>query len=168
MLIVFGLLFNSLLEILLISIIAALLRQFTGGVHASSPGRCSTITVITFGVLSLFVKNITLGPFTIVCYQLITTTIMLAILYKNCPVDTPNKPISNESHKKILRKKSLVFIIFVYIAMAILWYLFIYNNQQILYLIMSIQTGLLWQSFMLTQLGKSTIHKLDSFLKKII
>jgi len=169
LLIIFGLVFNSLIEILLISITAALLRQLSGGVHASSPGRCSTITVITFGILSLFVRYTNLTPAAVVYYQLTTSVIILYSLYKNCPIDTPNKPIREETQRIRLRKRSFIFLVFIYIVMAILWFLFINNRDgQVLKIILSLHTGILWQSFLLTYLGNGIISKFDYYLGRII
>lgn len=168
LLIIFGLIFNSVIEILCIAVTAALLRRYSGGAHASSPGRCSAITVITFGFLSLLVKYINISPSNVLVYQLITILFILYSFYNNCPVDTPNKPINDEEQKNKLRKKSFVFILFTFIIIFILWFLFIrYEREELMKIIIAVHTGILWQSFLLTYPGRGIIKGLDCYLKNL-
>lgn len=168
MLILFGVLFEVLIEIMVISITAALLRRFSGGAHASSPGRCSAITLISFGLLSLVIKYIQPVPVFIIVYQLITLPFIIYSLYKKCPLDSPNKPIKDKEQKNKLRIRTFVFTTFLAIVMIILWFLFIkYGNMKILIFIIAIHTGILWQSFLLTYPGQSIITGLDCYLKKL-
>ena len=59
---IFGLLFHVAFEALIISFTAAILRKYSGGVHASSPGNCTFIgTIVCVGqavLISLLINAV--------------------------------------------------------------------------------------------------------------
>ena len=84
LIILFGILANSLLQILVLSLTAALLRQYSGGVHATSPYRCAALSVMIFGGLSLFVKHVLAFSswIPVLLFQILTLSCVLILLYK--------------------------------------------------------------------------------------
>ncbi|CEH35488.1 accessory gene regulator ArgB-like protein [Romboutsia lituseburensis] len=157
---VVGILTNTLIEIMIISIIAALLKRYSGGVHSSSPSRC----LITGIIFSLFlamvckfgfykVSNMNLGIILIL-------GIMLSyfILYRKCPVPCANKPLKKESTRKKLRKNAFK-LINIYTGIIIIFYLLnIYTGVVVFKTItVSILLGVLLQVFSLTKAAELTI-----------
>jgi len=165
---VFGVLFSSLPIILIIALTVAVLRKFSGGAHATSPNRCAVISVIVFGTLSLIIKYGAIYPsiLSIILYQIISFIFTYIILYKYCPVDTPNKPIRKQELRKKFRKTSFIILFLLFSVTVLLWIGFLKTHASfILISIISICTGMLWQSITLTIIGHFIVVKLDILLQ---
>jgi len=170
LIIIIGVLFNSLNIILIIALTSAALRKFSGGAHATSPNRCAVISVIIFGVLSLLVKYTIpyLTVFIIFILQIATFAFSYVILKKYCPLDSPNKPIKNPELRKRFLKASINLLFFFLGITVILWTIFFITDSASLPIyITSICAGLLWQSITMTSIGHLIINKLDVFLQNI-
>lgn len=170
LLILFGILTKSLLEILVISLTSALLRQYSGGAHATSPSRCAISSVILFGGLSQIVKYAIIFDSIqqVLIYQVISFVFVIFIFYKYCPVDTPNKRISNKEIKDRLRMASFKFAILLLGLTVILWAIYAkYGLPEALASVVCIQTGMAWQAVSITFLGRSLIKAIDTVLVKI-
>lgn len=170
LLILFGILTKSLLEILVISLTSALLRQYSGGAHATSPNRCAISSVILFGGLSQIVKYIIIfdNIQQILIYQVITLVFILYILYRYAPADNPSKRITNREMRDKLRIASFKFVLFLAILTVILWGLYLkFESIKTLQSIVCIHIGLVWQALSITVIGHSFIKAMDTFLIKI-
>ncbi|MCG8400661.1 MAG: accessory gene regulator B family protein, partial [Firmicutes bacterium] len=55
--VVFGLIFNVLAEVLIVSLTAVVLRKFSGGAHATSPNRCAVLGIVVSGGFALIIKS---------------------------------------------------------------------------------------------------------------
>ena len=90
LIVLFGILFDSLHIILIIALAVAFLRKSSGGAHATSPNRCAIISVIVFGTLSIIIKYTAtdINVFYIIIYELISFIFTFIIMYKYCPVDS--------------------------------------------------------------------------------
>lgn len=167
---IFGIVFNTLMSILIIAFTVALLRKFSGGAHATSPNRCALISVIAFGTFSLLVNYGTpLSNVTLVTLYAIASFIFTYItLYKYCPVDTPNKPIRRLETRLKFRKASFRVIFFLICITMLLLIFFTKTHKPILLtIIASISSGIIWQSITMTHVGHLVINKLDSFMQNI-
>lgn len=155
-----GLLTNTLIEIMIISIIAALLKRYSGGVHSSSPSRCLITGIIfslflamvcKFGVYKLSSINLGISLILVIMFSYF-------ILYRKCPVPCANKPLKKESTRKKLRKNAFK-LINIYTGIIIIFYLLNIYTGVILFktITVSILLGVLLQIFSLTKAAELTI-----------
>ena len=164
---VFGILFGVLSEALIISFSAAILRKFSGGVHASSPVNCALIGMIIFGGLALLVKHFLLNVNFLYQVEFMATifTFVFFVMIKYSPVGCANKPLKNTNTRKRLKKQSLIFTSVLLVLNVILISLFlITSNIYFLSFAICISTGILWQSITLVSLGNMIIESLDKIL----
>ncbi|MDD3242083.1 MAG: accessory gene regulator B family protein [Bacilli bacterium] len=164
--IVFGLIFNVVIEAVIVSFTISILRKSSGGVHASSPGRCATIGTITsvgMGLISKYI-NVSLGLVIFVGGVIFIWSYY--IIYKLAPVDSIAKPIKSIG-KRIRLKKNSIVILSVYLIIVINEFLYFYFTKDSSALVYSlcIYMGILWQAFSLTKYGHLLIEKLDKLFK---
>ncbi len=167
--ILFGILTNTLFEMVVISLIGALMKRSSGGVHCSSPNRCLLAGIIVSYIFALIGKNVmNLKQEYIYIICVIALIHSFVILYKKCPVPCDNKPLKREATRKRLRKNAF----FIYFTCVIL---FIFNlllksipfinNLNILVLFVIV--GLYMQTISLTTIGSKFILFLDKALLKL-
>lgn len=168
--VIFGLVFGVLLEAFIISLVGAILRKYSGGVHATAPNRCAVIGVIMSVGLALLINALELNSsvelsftFTSLCF-----VVTYFCVFKYSPKDTPNKPIVKVETKVRLKKASLR-TVHIFFALTIASYiLFISrNNYLILSIVAAISGGLFNQSISLTAPGHFIILNLDKLLNKL-
>lgn len=167
---VMGYLFGVLLEAMIISFTAALLRRFSGGAHATSPGRCNVIGVIIFIGLALAAKELLLYSNLPVYISLGVLSFIFTywVVAKYCPVDHPNKPITDKETRARLKKGAIGFVHLLLVLCIVLWILYQYSNELLLLQsVISVYLGISCQAFALTPLGHLFINKLDSILGRI-
>lgn len=169
--IIVGFFTGALYETLLFSITASILRKYSGGVHASSPMRCTIIGAVSSGIFGGFINrffyksNINI----VIIFSVLLIIISLLIILKKAPVDSIQKPIDDDSMKKSFRKKSILFI-FIITFIAINFLLLYIVNRNVIYikLIECLIIGTFWQSFTLTKMGDLLVTKIDLGLKFLI
>ncbi|MBS5885901.1 MAG: accessory gene regulator B family protein [Clostridium sp.] len=166
---IFGKIFGVMYEALIISFVEAILRKYSGGVHASTPFNCILIGIIVAVLPGYLIKSINLNINYIVFIGAIIYIISLIIIYKLAPVDSPNKPIKKEQKIKKLKKSSLIVlsIYMIIVCYNIVMY-YISNSQIFLIYSVCIYAGILWQVFTLTRYGHILVGILDSLLIKIM
>lgn len=161
---VVGLLTKTLIEIMTISITSAVLKRYSGGVHATSPERCTLIGVILAYILSYISISIMDIDMSITILMIISIIgFSYYILYKKCPVPSKNKPLKKESTRKKLRKKAFnlinIYVVLIIISLSI----YLINNVTIAKSIaLSMVLGIGLQVFVLTSLGGKLINLLDN------
>lgn len=163
---IFGALFNVLIEALIITLTISILRKSAGGAHASSPGICAFVgTVLSVG-MALVIKNINLSVNVIIIISTLIFILSYWVVYKLAPVDSPSKPIRTDAKRKRL-KKSAILILSVYLVIIIGNIIGYYATKKVDLLVYSgcIHIGLLWQIFSLTKTGHIVLGKLDALLK---
>ena len=114
--ILFGLLFNCILEIIIFYILFRTIRVFAGGYHANSETRCEILTTTSFLLVSYIIsisenyviETIVLG---------ITVFAILAIALF-APLDTPAKPLDTDEKKKYRKISLLILSIIVLIIIV--------------------------------------------------
>jgi len=169
LIVLFGILAGSLPEILVLSLTAALLRQFSGGVHATSPYRCAVLSVLIFGGLSLLVKYVLVfsSRMSVLLFQGGTLVLILVFLSRYAPVDSPNKRIKNPDTRHRLKKASLFFVMAAELLTAILWEVHLKTDSVMVFqFLVCIQVGMLWQALGITPVMRRVVSWMDSLLIK--
>jgi accessory gene regulator B len=166
--IIFGVLFQVVIEALIISFTASILRKYSGGVHASSPSICTFIgTIICVGQAVLISLLIGSGAN---LYLVLMLGAMIFIwsyylIYKLAPVDSAKKAIVKEEKRKLMKKGSIL-ILSVYLIVAIIFIILYISmgGKKFLFYALCLYSGILWQVFTLTAPGHLLIGKIDTFL----
>ena len=164
--IIFGLLLKVAIEAMIVSFSISILRKSSGGVHASSPGRCAIIgTVISVG-FALITKHISLDIRSIFFIGILIFIWSFYMIYKLAPVDSGAKPIKNQRRRKKLKRSSMM-ILGVYLLVVIFNIIYYYykDNVSVLTYTLCIYMGLVWQVFSLTKSGHLILGKIDAFFK---
>ncbi|MDU5105362.1 accessory gene regulator B family protein [Clostridium sp.] len=163
-----GLLFNVMVEALIISSVGAILRKFSGGAHASTSVNCILSGTIISVIPAYIIKNISLNRNYIVITGVLIYIISIIIIYKLAPVDSPNKRIKKKEKIKRLKKGSIIivsiYMILVFINISIYY---IKDINSLLVYSSCIYVGILWQVFTLTKYGHIVVNKIDSLLINI-
>jgi len=170
--VIFGWAFHIVVEVLIISFTTSILRKYSGGVHASSPGICAFVgTVFCVGqalLVVLVIGNVVTLKL-VLLLGVITFVVSYFVVYKLAPVDSAAKPIKREEKRNRMKKKSILVLCF-YLAIVVLNIMLYIGNgeKQILIYSICIYVGILWQVFTLTSWGQITLGKIDSFFNHII
>lgn len=166
-----GLVFGVMLEALVVSFSTSILRQYSGGAHASRPGSCAVIGAAVSVGLALFIQYIgnIMNFNMIVAVESILFILSFCVIYKYAPVDSHTKPIKTEDKRKRMRKKSFA-IVMSYLAISILFLYFnkVTNDSKFYLLALDISGGMLFQIFSLTIIGRSLLAKVDQGLTRIM
>ena len=165
---IFGFMFHVVIEALIISFAASILRKYSGGVHASSPNTCTFLGIVVCVGFALLIKLV-LAPMTDIKEFLIIGVLVFAwSLYtvnKLAPVDTPNKPIRSEAKRNRMRKGSFAVIgIYSLIACANLFVYLYFDWYAFFVYSICLTFGVFWQVFTLTRIGHGVIERLDLIL----
>ncbi|WP_195262572.1 MULTISPECIES: accessory gene regulator B family protein [unclassified Clostridium] len=165
----FGILFDVMIESLIISFVQAILRKYSGGVHASTPFNCILIGIVVAVLPAYFIENIKLNITYMIFIGIIIYISSLSIIYKLAPVDSPNKPIKKEEKIKRLKKSSII-ILTIYMVIVSYNIIMYYINKNNTFLVYSacIYFGVLWQVLTLTKHGHTIVNAIDSLLIKIL
>ncbi|MBW9171428.1 accessory gene regulator B family protein [Clostridium estertheticum] len=169
---IFGFLFHVAFEAIIISFTAAILRKYSGGVHASSPGNCNFIgTIVSVGqavLISLLISGVVNLKSTIILGVFIFTWSYYTI-YKLAPVDSASKPIVKQEKRNRMKKGSII-LLSVYLAITVFLILLYVSSgeKKLLIYVLCLHLGILWQVFTLTTSGHLLVGKVDHFLNHII
>lgn len=166
--IIFGAVFDVLIEALVISFSAALLRKFSGGAHATSPMRCALSGMVIFGGLSLILKYFVINVefLYLIVAMIVAFAFVYYIMFKYSPVGSVNKPLKNEKTRKCLKIKSIKFVSCLVIVNVILIITYLKTkNTVLLSIAICISTGVMWQSITMVSLGHLIIDLLDKLLE---
>ncbi|MDP4089805.1 MAG: accessory gene regulator B family protein [Bacillota bacterium] len=163
-----GMIFGLVYEVLLFSIAVSVLRKYSGGAHASSPGRCIVVGVTVSTAVSLLIKHI-------LCRQSFIFGVISAILciftaslitVKLAPVDSENKPIISPDMRSRLNHASRIVIgLFSIIIIVTLLSFKASGNLYFLKASYCIALAALWQSVTLIGFGIKVLNKVDHILK---
>lgn len=166
----FGFLVGAFYESLLFSIVVSILRKYSGGVHASSPGRCIVIGTITAVVLGFAIDNFlySFSSISVIILSIISIIVAFIIIYKKAPVDSIKKPITDNNLRKKFKNYSIKIII-ISLLIEIILFLLYKNYLDIIYIkvIECMSLGIIYQSLTLTGVGIRILNKVDFVLKYI-
>lgn len=167
----FGLLLGVVFQVLVVSFSISILRQYSGGIHATRPSLCLILGTIATIAIALIVHY--LISLIIIEVNLSIIIVIMALSFylviKLAPVDSPEKPIRTQSKKNKMKKLSLIVLSLYLICIAVL-IIFSYVKGNIRYLefAMCICLASGWQVFTLTVKGHRFLRKVDSVLNKLI
>ncbi|MGI6705932.1 MAG: accessory gene regulator ArgB-like protein [Clostridia bacterium] len=169
--VIVGYFMNILLPITIITIVVAMLRKFSGGAHCTTPNRCTVGGAVIFTVLAYLVKIAAIYASSMLyhLYMLIGFAVSFVLVIQLSPVDSPNKPIRKEETKKRLRLRAVTYLVFC--ALLISFFVFANSLWRFRYatvINLSITTGLLWQSFTLTNIGHRFTNVYDNLLSYVV
>lgn len=162
-----GWVLGILLESLIVSFSASILRQYSGGVHASKPSIClfvgtfATITIAIFS--SLLAKTVDWKVLSLVFIVLYALSFL--VIVKKAPVDTVAKPIKTIKKRKRMKRNSII-ISLLYLVISVITIISYLQSGELKLLSFSacIIGALTWQAFTLTKIGHTVLNKLDSFI----
>lgn len=165
--IIFGIIFNVLIEALIMSFGISMLRKYSGGVHSNSSLGCLIIGTLVCILIPILINNLNISlNFT----MLISICIFLfsyIVIYKLAPVDSVNKPIKKIERRKKLKKRSIqILTIYLLILIAFIVGYYVNNNYNLLLYANALGFAVLWQSLSLTKLGHKLLGALDTFFIK--
>ncbi|NFP92734.1 accessory gene regulator ArgB-like protein [Clostridium sporogenes] len=172
LIVMFGYLFNIQIEALLISFTISILRKFSGGVHATSPNNCAiigTIICVGFAIIVVFLTSPLINLDILLFLGVIIFVWSYYIIYKLAPVDSKAKPIKKSKKIKRLKKSSII-TLSVYLVIILINFILYYKmgNKKFIIYSLCVYSGIVWQTFTLTQYGHLVVKKLDDFLSHII
>ncbi len=168
--VLFGFLFGVVVQALIVSFASSILRQYSGGVHATRPSICLLIgTVVTIAIAVLV--NI-MAKFWAVELLLAIDVLLIGcgyyLIVKYAPVDSAAKPIRTQAKRKKMKKTSLI-VLFVYFMFIIILTIIFYitRNRIFVEYASCICVAVGWQVFNLTIIGHRILGKVDLVINKI-
>lgn len=163
--IIVGYFLDVTIEALIISFTISILRKSSGGVHASSPGKCAIIGAFIATTMGLLCKYIKINLIMTIFVTILIFSWSYFIIYKLAPVDSLSKPINSKAKKARLKRISIK-VLSIYLCIVIL-NIVLYSikyDEKILMYNSCIYMGIIWQTFSLTKSGHIFLVKLDSLL----
>lgn len=116
---ILGVILNCLFKAIIFYIVFQAIRKYAGGYHATTETRCEFISgfsmLFCLWCIKLLEENNT---------QLLILTITAIAdvsIFSLCPLDTPEKPLT-EKEKKYFRKKSRIILFVINLIIGIGWY----------------------------------------------
>lgn len=165
--ILIGAIFNVVIEALIVSFTTVILRKSSGGVHASSPGRCLIIGCAVCIIMAIISKKY-IPVDKVIIIGIILFSWAYYIVLKFAPVDSPSKPIKTEKKKNRLKRGSIINLVIyiIIVSIGLIMYNFTEMNTILVY-IMCIYSGVMWQILSLTNIGHRIVKLIDTFLNKL-
>lgn len=166
--IIFGIILGVLIPTLIISLVAVILRKYSGGAHAQTPEACVSIgTIISVGG-ALVVSWIPWHVVSIIILGVIIFIVTYYFVWKLAPVDSAAKPIRKVEKKQLLKKRSIFTLSIYLVATIVSICLYLNNsNETLLLYIACVYVGIGWQTFTLTDAGHLAINKMDLLFNKL-
>lgn len=169
--IIFGFIFHVVIEALIICFAGSILRKYSGGAHAGSPGNClfiGTVICVGLAILFLYLMSLFINMETILCLGIMIFTAAYYLIYKLAPVDSAAKPIKRVE-KKIRMKKGSIFVLSIYLIITMIniaAYVYLRDRRFLVYSL-CLYGGTGWQVFTLTKAGHITMNRIDFFFNQI-
>ena len=162
-----GLIFGVVGQAITSSFASSILRQYSGGVHASKPSTCliiGTFVTMVIATLSHF-WLINLNTLYLIIIITLLTVFSYVAVFRNAPVDSKTKPIKSIEKRKRMKKNSLI-VLSVYLLFILIMIFIYYFTKQASYLEYSclICLSFSWQAFTLTKTGHGLLSKADSII----
>lgn len=113
---IFGLILGCIFESIIFYIAFQFLRRYAGGYHAKTETRCEIMSVLSILCCIVLIKCSKMYDINIV---LLSTSLVFAVLiFIFCPLDTPEKPLTDKEHK-YFRKISLIILLLIIVAIIV-------------------------------------------------
>ena len=113
---IFGLLLKCLFESIIFYIAFMLIRRYAGGYHASTETRCEILS--TLSILACIVVIKLSKTYDIQTILLIIGAVSAVCIFVFCPLDTPEKPLSDKEFK-YFRKVSWLILLMIVVAIIV-------------------------------------------------
>ena len=120
---IFGLLFECFFEIIIFYVAFQFIRRYAGGYHAATETRCEILSTLSIVASIGIIKLSKIYNFKTIL--LFITVVSMVLIFCFCPLDTPEKPLS-EKEFKYFRKISWI-ILLVISSIIIVSYFFKFN-----------------------------------------
>jgi accessory gene regulator B len=152
-----GILFNCMIEIIVLVISYGILRASTGGPHCSSYLRCLLLGIMTFTPLAILAARATTTSLAIA----VIVSVLLAAyaIFKYVP---------GEWHQRKLKKPKEVYqnaaIVSIIVLVTITIMMLLSEQQLFLNIGLAIQLAIIWQLLSITPLGYKLILMADQFM----
>ena len=117
---IFGLLFQCFLESAVFYFAFQLIRKYAGGYHASTEGRCEIMSTLSILACIVMIWLSRSYDFSLLLFCISLVAVLVIAVF--CPLDTPEKPLSNKE-LKYFRKISWL-ILFIIAALIVVSYIF--------------------------------------------
>lgn len=117
---IFGLLFQCFLESAIFYFAFQLIRKYAGGYHASTEGRCEIMSTLSILACIVMIWLSRSYDFSLLLFCISLVAVLVIAVF--CPLDTPEKPLSNKE-LKYFRKISWL-ILFIIAALIVVSYIF--------------------------------------------
>lgn len=161
---VFGLVFDCLIEAMIIFWGVGLMRRTTGGEHCKTYIACILTSSLSIGLLSFVCRYLIPGYLPIRVYIIFGLVPAFAcfglIAYKRVPHAATNKPINNPEKIARLRKQCFITLL-VYLVLAALLLVLDWNDKRNISSFCALLAVLWWQSFTLTSMSSRLTHSID-------
>lgn len=165
--IIFGMIFNVVIEALIVSFTISILRKSSGGIHASSPNICALIGTMVSILVGLFSK-IEINKSIYLLIVGIVFVWSFYIIYKLAPVDSPAKPIKKVQKIARLKKMSIVTLcIYLVIVSTLIIIFFNTNYNNVISYSSCILGGVIWQVLSITRIAHRMSRTIDAFFNNI-
>jgi len=164
----FGLVFDCLIECMIVFWGVGLLRRSSGGIHCQSYMACiltSSLSICLLSMVCRFVIPAGVGKIWHVILGIIPAFVsMYLFAWKRVPVAAANKPITNPA--KIARLRRQCFItIGIYLAFAVILLLFDWGEGRNISALWALICVLWWQCFTLTSFSGRLVRSMDSLFQ---
>lgn len=116
---IFGILFKCFIESIIFYIAFQFIRRYAGGYHAATETRCEILSILTIIASIGIIKLSKIYDFKTTL--LIITLISVVIIFILCPLDTPEKPLT-EKEFKYFRKISWIILLVISIAIIVSYF----------------------------------------------
>lgn len=163
--IIFGFIFNVLLEAIIVSFTIAVLRKSSGGVHATTPEICLVVGT----AVSVLLGEISINTSEIIYLVDIAVYIftLIVVIFKS-PMQSKNKPIGDKKKKRLKKKSILITVIIISLSSLLLYFGYQKSKINFIWYANAMSLGMLWQAFSLTKSGEKIMGIIDFFLNKYI
>jgi len=113
---IFGLILGCIFESIIFYIAFQFIRRYAGGYHAKTETRCEIMSALSILCCIVLIKCSKMYDINIV---LLSTSLVFAVLiFTFCPLDTPEKPLTDKEHK-YFRKISLIILSLIIVSIII-------------------------------------------------
>lgn len=158
----FGMVFGFLPEAMIVFFSVGFLRRLIGGAHAAKFDGCIAVSVFCIAIFSALAHYILpLCGFWITCaVSAVIYLLSSCLIYRLAPVDSPNKPVrAPQKIRRLRRSAGVVMAIFSLLTLAMLFLQ--YKGYAYMSYIWALDLSLLWQTCMLTAIGRRLINIVD-------
>ena len=117
--IVFGLIFKCFIESIIFYIAFQFIRRYAGGFHAKTETRCEILSTLSILCCIVLIKLSKMYDIRIALLSI--SLVFAALIFILCPLDTPEKPLSDKEYK-YFRKISWIILSLIIIAIIVSFY----------------------------------------------